>query len=113
MAVWSVDIVAGANPGDPATFVTRNQPAAPVGTTYADPTDIVSWNNTTTQDHQPVQVNLSPPLGTVVWPPVTPGHQTDAYVVSGNSGTTISYTCLLHSSEQGTIVITPLPPPTA
>jgi plastocyanin len=113
MAVWSVDIVAGANPGDPATFVARNQPAAPVGTIYADPGDVVSWNNTTTQDHQPVQTNLIPPLGTLVWPVVTPGHQTDAYVVSGNSGTTISYTCLLHSSEQGTIVITPAPPPTA
>jgi plastocyanin len=110
MAVWSVNIVAGANPGDPATFVAQNQPNAPVGTVYADPGDIVSWNNTTNQDHQPVQVNVTPPLGTLVWPPVTPGHQTDAYVVSGNSGATISYTCLLHSSEQGTIVITPVPP---
>ena len=112
MAVWSVDIVAGANPGDPATFVARNQPSAPAGTIYADVSDVVSWNNTTTQDHQPIQTNLDPPLGTLVWPVVTPGHQTSGYVVSGAPGTTISYTCLLHSSEQGTIVITPLTPPT-
>jgi hypothetical protein len=117
MAVWSVDIVAGTNPGDPATFVAQNQPTAPVGTIYADPGDIVSWNNTTAQDHQPIQTNLLPPLGTaplgtLVWPVVTPGHQTSAYVVSGNSGPTISYTCLLHPSEQGTIVITPITTPT-
>ena len=112
MAVWSVNIVAGTNPGDPATFVAQNQPTAPAGTIYVDPNDLVSWNNTTAQDHQPVQKGLIAPLGTLVWPVVTPGHQTDAYVVSGNSGTTISYTCLLHSSEQGTIVITPVTPPT-
>src|SRR3954447_13400249 len=106
MAVWSVDIVAGANPGDPATFVAQNQPTAPVGTIYADQSDVVSWNNTTAQDHQPVQTKLIPPLGTVVWPVVTSGHQTSAYVVSGNPGTTIDYTCLLHPSEQGKIVIT-------
>jgi hypothetical protein len=92
--------------------VAQNQPAAPVGTIYADEGDIVSWNNTTTQDHQPIQNNLFPPLGTLVWPVVTPGHQTPGFVVT--PGTTISYTCLLHSSEQGTIVITtPPPPPTA
>jgi hypothetical protein len=113
MAVWSVDIVTGANPGDPATFVAQNQPAAPVGTLYADPNDLVSWNNTTAQDHQPVQTNLIPPLGTLVWPVVTPGQQTSGYIVSGNSGTTIDYTCLLHPSEKGTIVITPASPPTA
>jgi hypothetical protein len=117
MAVWSVNIIAGANPGDPATFVAQNQPTAPAGTIYADPGDVISWNNTTTEDHQPVQINVIPPLGTLplgtlMWPAVTPGHQTDAYVVSGNPGATISYTCLLHSSEQGTIVITPVPPPT-
>jgi plastocyanin len=112
MAVWSVDIVAGANPGDPATFVAQNQTAAPVGTIYADPGDVVSWNNTTTQDHQPIQQKLEPPLGTLVWPVVTPGHQTAGYVVSGTSGTTIKYTCLLHSSEEGMILITPLTPPT-
>jgi hypothetical protein len=113
MAFWTVDIVAGTNPGDPATFVARNQ-TAPVGTLYAELGDNVSWNNATGQDHQPIQTNLVPPLGTLVWPVVTPGNQTSAYVVSGTGGTTISYTCLLHSSEQGSIVITtPPPPPTS
>ena len=111
MAVWSVNIVAGANPDDPATFVAQNQPNAKVGTVYADPGDIVSWNNTTDQNHQPVQDPLEPPVGTVVGPVVTPGHQTDAYVVTGKPGTTIHYTCLLHSSEKGKILITPLSSP--
>jgi plastocyanin len=110
MAVWSVNIIAGANPGDPATFVAQNQPTAPAGTIYADPGDVVSWNNATAQDHQPVQLDLIPPLGTLVWPVVTPGHQTSAYVVSGKPGTTISYTCQLHPSESGKIVITPVTP---
>jgi plastocyanin len=112
MAVWSVDIVAGANPGDPATFVARNQPAAPVGIIYADAGDIVSWNNATAEDHQPVQDPLEPPVGTVTGPVVTPGHQTSGYVVTGNPGMTVSYTCLLHSSEKGKILITPIPAPT-
>jgi plastocyanin len=111
MAVWSVNIVAGANPDDPATFVAQNQPNAPVGTIYADAGDIVSWNNTTDQDHQPVQDPLEPPVGTLVWPVVTPSHQTSGYVVTGKPGTTISYTCLLHSSEKGKILITPLSSP--
>jgi hypothetical protein len=110
MAVWSVNIVAGTNPGDPATFVAQNQPNAPVGTLYADPNDVVSWNNTTGQNHQPVQANLTLPLGGLLWDVVTPGHQTDAWVVAGNPGTTIAYTCLLHPLEQGTIVVTPVPP---
>jgi hypothetical protein len=111
MAVWSVDIVAGANSGDPATFVAQNQPTAPVGTIYVDPNDLVSWNNATAQDHQPVQNGLIPPLGTLVWPVVTPGHQTSAYIVAPTPGATISYTCLLHPSEQGKIVISSPPPP--
>ena len=110
MAVWSIKIAPGANPGDPAVFVSQNQPSAPVGTLYADAGDAVSWNNTTTQNHQPVQTvqgNQVPlPLGGLSRDPVTPGHQTSAWIVTGNSGTVITYTCLLHPQEQGTISVT-------
>jgi hypothetical protein len=109
MAVWSVKIVPGATPGAPATFVPQNQPNVPPGTLFADQGDIVSWDNTTGQDHQPVQSNLTLPLGSLMWPPVTPGHQTAAWVVAGNPGTTIAYTCFLHPAEQGTVVVTPIP----
>lgn len=110
MAVWSVQIVPGANQGAPAVFVAQNQPTAPAGSLYADPGDAVSWDNTTTQDHQPVQTNsngLVPmPLGGLLWAPVTPGHQTSAWIVTGSANTAITYTCLLHPQEQGTINVT-------
>jgi|SoiMethySBSTD1v2_1073268.scaffolds.fasta_scaffold280337_2 hypothetical protein len=116
MAVWSVKIVAGANPGDPATFVAQNQPSAPVGTIYADPGDIISWDNTTPDDHQPVQTSVlatvSLPLGSLVWDPVAPGHQTPGWAVAGSPGTSIAYTCLLHANESATVVVTPVSPAT-
>ena len=110
MAVWSVNIVSGSNPGDPATFIAQNQPSAPPGTLYADSGDAVSWNNTTQQNHQPVQTNsngqVPMPLGGLLWAPVTPGHQTPAWIVTGSAGTSVTYTCLIHPQEQGTITVT-------
>src|SRR5262245_2965041 len=110
MAVWSIKIVPGAHPGDPAKFVPQNQQPAPDGTypngLYADPGDAVSWNNATTVNHQIVQMpppapNTPPspvafPIGALLWPAVTPGHQTAAYIVTGNAGTTVNYFCLIH-----------------
>ena len=108
MAVWSIQIVAGANPGDAATFVSQNQPSAPVGTLFADPGDTVSWDNTTAQDHLPVQATIALPIGGLLWDRVTPGHQTAAWIVppGATKGTVIGYTCLLHSQEQGTVQVT-------
>ena len=113
MADWSIQIVPGKNPGDPAVFVPQNQPTAtPGGTLYADGGDAVSWDNRTTQNHQPLQTTatgrIAPlTLGSLVWDPVTPGHQTGAWVVpQGVGGTIINYTCLLHARENGTITVT-------
>jgi hypothetical protein len=107
MPDWSIQIVAGANPGDPATFVSQNQPSAPVGTLFADPGDAVSWDNATTEDHLPMQTNLVLPIGGLLWDRVTPGHQTAAWVVPHvSAGTAITYTCLLHPLEQGKIQVT-------
>ena len=92
MPAWSIDIVPGKELGDPATFVAQNQSAAPVGTLYADAGDVVSWNNTTTRNHQ---ISL---LGA---PVVTPGHQTSAWNIAG----TVNYKCDLHPDETGTIVV--------
>jgi plastocyanin len=114
MAVWSIKIIPGANPGDPATFVPQNQPSSPGGTLYADIGDAVSWDNATTENHQPVQGTAASgpaafPLGTLMWDPVTPGHQTPAWIVTGNAGQVITYMCQIHPNETGTITVTSPP----
>jgi hypothetical protein len=96
MAIWPVNIV-----GNPATFVAPLQPTAPAGTVYAGTNDVVFWNNTTTQNHQISLLKDTPAKGIV-----TPGHQTDAFVVTDNPGTTIAYQCVLHPLETGVIVVT-------
>ena len=91
MAVWSIDI----KPGNPATFVAQIQNAPP-GTLYADPGDLVSWNNMTNQTH-----DISVFAGSGVSGVVTPNHQTAAYTVSDGATT---YTCTRHPNEKGVIL---------
>jgi len=107
MPVWSVSIVPGAHANDPDVFVAQNQDTAPPGTLYADAGDAVSWNNTTTRDHQPVQTGpdgkiLDPmPAGGLSCDVVTPDHQTDAWLVTGN----ITYICKIHRDEKGIVSV--------
>ena len=112
MPTWSVDIVPGTNAGDPATFVAQNQPSAPASppqTLYTDPGDVVSWNNTTGQDHC---ISLLADPNMQAANPNNPGlviprHQTSAFAVS-NGGTVavnLPYTCLIHPNEIGTIQV--------
>jgi plastocyanin len=97
MPIWPVNIV-----GNPATFdATAFQPNAPIGTVYADQGDVVFWNNTTAQNHQISLLGATPSKGIV-----TPAHQTDAFVVTENAGTTIAYNCVLHPLETGKIIVT-------
>jgi hypothetical protein len=96
MAIWPVNIV-----DNPAKFVAPLQPTAPAGTVYAAKNDVVFWNNTTTQNHQISLLENTPAKGIV-----TPGHQTDAYIVTDNAGTTISYHCVPHQLEAGVIIVT-------
>jgi hypothetical protein len=96
MAIWPVNIV-----DNPARFVAPLQPNAPAGTVYADSGDVVFWNNTTTQNHQISLLKDTPNKGVV-----TPGHQTDAFDVAGDAGTTIAYNCVLHPLETGVIIVT-------
>lgn len=97
MAIWPVNIVEG----NPATFVAPLQPNAPVGTVYADAGDVVFWNNTTAQNHQISLLEATPSKGVV-----TPGHQTDAFQVAGDPGTTIAYNSLLQPLATGKIIVT-------
>jgi hypothetical protein len=46
------------------------------------------------------------PLGGLLWDRVTPGHQTAAWSVTGASGTTVFYSCLIHPQEKGKITVT-------
>ena len=96
MAIWPVNIA-----GNPATFVAPLQPTVPAGTVYAGAGDIVFWNNTTTQNHQISLLQDTPAKGIV-----TPGHQTDAFQVTGDAGTTVAYNCVLHPLETGKIIVT-------
>jgi plastocyanin len=95
MAAWSVNIVPGNKPGDPAEFISHNQPSAPAGTLYVDPGDVVSWNNTTRNNHH-VSLLQDQPV-------VTPGHQTSAWLAPASG--TVTYHCLIHQNETGTIVV--------
>ena len=90
MAVWTVRIT-----GVPASFIARNQPNAPVGMLFADPDDLVSWDNQTDKPHQLRGPGLSVD--------VAPGDQTAAWNVPTLGP--ISYQCALHSSEVGTIQV--------
>jgi len=95
MAVWAVTIV----PGNPATYVPPDQPNAPTGTVYADPGDVVFWDNTTQQNQE---ISLLP--GEVV----TPGHQSNAFTVNSNTpvGTTIGYNSVKPPLATGKIIVT-------
>jgi hypothetical protein len=100
MATWPVNIV-----GNPATFVSvlQEKDGKPlVGTVYAASNDAVFWNNTTAETHQ-----ISLLVATQNQGVVTPGHQSDAFFVTGNPGDTIPYNCLRHPEGKGTIIVTP------
>ena len=90
MAVWTIKIT-----GAPASFVARNQPSAPVGTLFADPDDLVSWDNQTGEAHQLRGTGLSFDVAS--------GDQTPAWNVPAAGP--IVYKCLLHSTEVGTIQV--------
>jgi hypothetical protein len=67
MAVWSITIVEGQHPEDPASFVCELQPDAPAGTIYAQPGDAITWSNTTSSVHQPWPADPGASQGTP-WP---------------------------------------------
>lgn len=117
-AVWSIKIVPGKNPRDPATFVPQLQQAAPDGTypngLYADSNDVVSWDNTqghvahhpvpTDSNYNPIPVTQDNMLSNQI----PPGHSSRlAYVVAKPAtGNTIYYCCSLHPGEHGKITVT-------
>ena len=118
MPDWSIKIVAGENPGDPAAFVPDLEGANPGDPLVASRGDLVSWNNTTRDRHRPWPAgsDFAPVLPESSVPrqskyylsdPIPPDDSSrPSWVVSPPaSGNTIFYCCLLHPEEHGQIQI--------
>lgn len=110
MAVWSINIVPGEGPGDPASFECELQPGAPQNTIFAETGDAVTWSNETDDPHQ---IAILPQA--FVSEEIPPDHASrPAYLcATPTSGNQILYSCTLHPNEQGIITLTNVPPPTS
>ena len=129
MADWSIKIIPAAS-GRGAAFQPDLQGYGPGDPLPAQEDDLVTWNNTTEDEHQPwpTDSNYSPLSEAVVLPRGGPNYLSDP-IPAGNSSTpaydvaqpnttpppdswTVYYYCKLHpmiTSERGTIEAT-VPP---
>jgi hypothetical protein len=115
---WAIDIIQSPS-GSGAAFqpklVPPAQPGAPLN---AQPEDIVSWGNRTTETHQPWPTVGNTPGGDPVPLPATgnpPGFLCDPippdassqpqFVVTGTVGAQINYCCRFHPTERGQILV--------
>jgi hypothetical protein len=83
--------------------------------------DLVSWNNTTGDEHWPwlVTDQNAPPVdpppqpgGYLTTSIVKPHDSSDAYYVDVPAGTTLYYCCKCHPAERASIVVVPFGLPT-
>lgn len=129
MPDWSIKIIPGAKPGDPAVFAVDRNDVKPGAPLVAGLNDLVSWNNTTDDVHQPWPANadyspLPQPLPNASPDPNnsrdSPVYLSDPIPANSSSrptwpvvnstvgnGKTMFYTCLMDSRMQGRIVISP------
>lgn len=125
MADWSIRIVPAASGGG-AAFQPDIQGYEPGDPLPAQQDDLVTWNNTTNQSHQPWQTDESyepispdPPRGSKNYlsDPIPPRQSSrPSYDVSAPAGSpdswTVYYYCNLHptvETERGTIQATAVP----
>ena|SRR6266705_2071781 len=126
MPDWSIKIVAGPRPEDPATFVVDRDDVPPGDPLVAGPRDLVSWNNTTGDTHQPwpadedykplpdplpdSQNNVSRTSPYYLSDEIPPDDSSrPSWIVTKSTvgdGRTMYYCCLLHPEEHGEIIIT-------
>ena len=114
MAVWSINIVPGEEPGDSASFVCELQPNAPPNTILAETRDAVTWSNETDDPHQiAIPAGQSGPA--FLSEEIPPDHSSrPTYLcVAPASGNQIIYSCKLHPGEQGVITLTNVAPATS
>jgi hypothetical protein len=125
MPDWSIKIVP-ASSGGGAAFQPNIQGYQPGQPLIAQQDDLVSWNNTTKQTHQPWQTDATytpispdPPRGSVNYlsDPIPPKQSSrPSYDLAPPKGDppswTVYYYCKLHptvESERGTIEVTAVP----
>jgi len=99
MPDWSIKIE-----GKPATFTPDID-----GTPTGEPLkvvqgDLVSWNNTTGEQHWPTPDDPDA-YGNFVTNPINPDSSSTAYNIISKAGTTISYHCSIHPEERGKVVV--------
>jgi hypothetical protein len=108
MPDWSIKIQ-----GKPAVFtpdIDRTKPGTPLKVVTGD---LVSWNNTTGEEHWPWPVAsanappLDPPPGgnVLVSAVIKPDSSSPAYNIVSPAGTTIFYCCKCHPNERGQMVV--------
>jgi hypothetical protein len=117
MPDWSIKIVG--QPGQTATFEVDRNDVEPGNPLVAGQGDLVSWNNTTEDDHRPwpldAQGNPMPvsavPRGSKYYlsdtiPRDSSSRPTWLVPSKAQDGsTTVQYCCLLHPQERGQIII--------
>jgi hypothetical protein len=78
--------------------------------------DLVSWNNTTADEHWPWPVASQTAKPVIPLPPgspvlvsssIKPSTSSDDYNVAAKTGTTIWYCCRLHPAERACLVVVP------
>jgi hypothetical protein len=117
MPDWSIKIVPSKSQvaGVLAEFVADVAGAKP-GTFDVQQGDLVSWNNTTPEEHWPWPVASQSAAPAIPLPPGSPvltsgsvraATSSDAYNVAAATGTTIFYCCRLHPAERGRLVVVP------
>lgn len=129
MPDWSIKIVPAANPTKeaPAAFVPDIEDAEPGDPLKAQDDDIVTWNNTTGDEHWPwpTDANFNPlPDDKVLNTPLylsdlipkgrssRPNYNVLMPGIQGNNippTGTIYYCCKCHLQERGTIAVTAVP----
>jgi hypothetical protein len=123
MPDWSIKFVPTKNPklGVLADFV-LDGPGDPPGPFNVFNGDLVSWNNTTGDNHQPAVFaavgGAGPPVGhpQPIGGTLQPRKSSPAYPVAAPAGSVIRFCCTLHAGEFGVMVVTtpgqpPAPPP--
>jgi hypothetical protein len=117
MPDWSIKIVprTAALAGVLADFV-GDVKGAPAGKFKVQQGDLVSWNNTTTEEHWPWPVTskdappqIPLPFGApvLVSGGIQPSTSSDNYNVAAAVGTTIWYCCRLHPAERACLEVVP------
>jgi hypothetical protein len=118
MPDWSIKIVpsTAGTAGVLADFVGDVKPRPPAGKFKVQQGDLVSWNNTTSDEHWPWPVasqdappQIPLPFGApgLVSGSIKPSTSSDDYNVAAATGTTIWYCCRLHPAERACLVVVP------